>query len=183
MTPTSAQDSTSNSQSISSKTDPAWGHVSEEMCPNGRKALTCLYCKKVTKGKGIHRMKLHLAGVKGDIRPCKSVPPDVKYRMENSLQEIVKSKKLAQATYEFENPYGPNVLQFEGDPDEQQGEEEVQQMPNPTRPQMSGKRKKTTVDKYFALKTTQGAQPSIKSAFAGKEAVWRADMAIGRFFL
>ena len=182
-TPTSAQDSTSNSQSIRSKTDPAWEHVSEEMCSNGRKALTCLYCKKVIKGGGIHRMKLHLAGVKGDIGPCKSVPPDVKYRMENSLQEIVKSKKLAQATYEFENPYGPNILQFEGNPDEQQGEEEVQQMPNPTRPQMSGKRKKTTMDKYFAPRTTLGAQPSIKSAFAGKEAVWRADMAIGRFFL
>ena len=141
-TPTSAQDSTSNSQSIRSKTDPAWEHVYEEMCSNGRKALTSLHCKKVTKGGGIHRMKLHLAGVKGDIVPCKSVPPNVKYRMENSLQEIVKSKKLAQATYEFENPYGPNVLQFEGDPDEQQGEEEVQQMPNPTRLQMSGKRKK-----------------------------------------
>ena len=87
-------------------------------------------------------MKLHLAGVKGDIGPCKSVPSNVKYRVENSLQEIIKSKKLDQETYEFENPYGPNVLQFERDPDEQQGEEEVQQMPNSTRPQMSGKRKK-----------------------------------------
>ena len=85
-------------------------------------------------------MKLHLARVKGDIGPRKSIPPNVKYRMENSLQEVVKSKKSAQATYEFENPYGPNVLQFERD--EQQGEEEIQQMPNPTRPQMSGKRKK-----------------------------------------
>ena len=54
-------------------------------------------------------MKLYLVGVKGDIRPCKSVPPDVKYRIKNSLQEVVKSKKSAQATYEFENPYGPNV--------------------------------------------------------------------------
>ena len=31
-----------------------------------------MYCKKVTKGGGIHRMKQHLVGVKGDIRPCKS---------------------------------------------------------------------------------------------------------------
>ena len=44
------------------------------------------------------------------------------------------------------------------------------------------KKKKTTMDKYFAPRTTQGAQPSIKSAFARKESVWRADMAIGRFF-
>ena len=77
-------------------------------------------------------MKQHLAGVKGDIGPCRLSPPDVKYQMENSLQEVVKSKKASQAAYEFENPYGPNVSRFEGD--EQQGEEEVQQVQNPIRP-------------------------------------------------
>ncbi|RVW22033.1 hypothetical protein CK203_105179 [Vitis vinifera] len=47
----------------------------------------------------------------------------------------------------------------------------------------SGKRKKSTVDKYFATKkNTQGAQPSM-SVLAGKEAIWRADMAVGRFFM
>ena len=132
LTPTSGQDSTSNSNSIRSKTDPTWEHVSEEICSNGRKALICMYCKKVTKGGGIHRMKQHFAGVKGDIGPCRSVPPDVKYRMENSLQEVIKSKKASQAAYEFENPYCPNVSQFERD--EQQGEEEIQQVQNPIRP-------------------------------------------------
>ena len=53
--PTFAQDSTTNSQSIRSKTNPTWEHVSEEMYSNGRKSLTCLYCKKVTKGRGIHQ--------------------------------------------------------------------------------------------------------------------------------
>ena len=104
LTPTSGQDSTSNSHSIRSKTNPTWVHVSEEICSNGRKAHICMYCK----GGGIHRMKQHLVGVKGDIGPCRSVPPDVKYRMENFLQEV-KSKKASQAAYEFENPYGPNV--------------------------------------------------------------------------
>ena len=140
LTPTSGQDSTSNSNSIRSKTDLTWEHVSEEICSNGRKALICMYFKKVTKGGGIHRMKQHLAGVKGDIGPCRSVPPDVKNRMENSLQEVIKSKKASQAGYEFENPYGPIVSQFERD--EQQGEEEVQQVQNPIRSEMSGKRKK-----------------------------------------
>ena len=51
--------------------------------------------KKVTKGEGIHRMKQHFTGVKGDIGQCRWVPPDVKYRMENSLQEVVKSKKAS----------------------------------------------------------------------------------------
>ena len=93
MTPSSGQDSTTNSQSIRSKTDPAWEHVSEERYANGRKALISLYCKKITKGGGIHRMKQYLAGVKRDIGPCKSVPPNVRFRMENSLLEFVNSKR------------------------------------------------------------------------------------------
>ena len=139
LTPSFGQDSTTNSQSTRSKINPAWEHVSEERYANGRKALICLYCKKITKGGGIHRMKQHLAGVKGDIGPCKSVPPDVKFRMENSLQEFVNSKKAAQEAYECRNPYGPNVSQFEGDGAE--GEEEVQQMQSPMAAN-SGKRKK-----------------------------------------
>ncbi|RVW45035.1 hypothetical protein CK203_067440 [Vitis vinifera] len=135
LTPSSGQDSTTNSQSTRSKIDPAWEHVSEERYANGRKALICLYCKKITKGGGIHRMKQHLAGVKGDIGPW----------------------------------------------DGAEGEEEVQQMQSPMAAN-SGKRKKSTVDKYFAPRNTQGAQPSMRSVLAGKEAIWRADMAVGRFF-
>ncbi|RVW29996.1 hypothetical protein CK203_089827 [Vitis vinifera] len=47
LTPSSGQDSTTNSQST--RNYKRWG---------------------------IHRMKQHLAGVKGDIGSCKSVPPD-----------------------------------------------------------------------------------------------------------
>ena len=179
LTPSSGQDSTTHSQSSRSKIDPAWEHVSEERYGNGRRALICLYCKKITKGGGIHRMKLHLAGVKGDIGPCKSVPPDVRFRMENSLQEFVNAKKATKEADEYRNPYGPNVSQFEGDMAE--GEEEVQEMQSPMAAS-SGKRKKSTADKYFVPRNTQGAQPSMRSVLAGKEATWRADMAVGRFF-
>ena len=65
--------------------------------------------------RGIYRMKQHLAWVKGDIGLCKSVSPDVRFRMENSLQEFVNSKKATQEAYEYRNLYGPNVSQFEGD--------------------------------------------------------------------
>ena len=71
-------------------------------------------------------MKQHLAGVKWDIDPCKSVPLDVRFRMENSLQEFVNFKKATQETYEYRNPYGPNVSQFEGDMTE--GEKKAQEM-------------------------------------------------------
>ena len=44
------------------------------------------------------------------------------------------------------------------------------------------KEKKSIVDKYFASRNTQGAQLSMRSVLAGKEAMWRADIAVGRFF-
>ena len=99
--------------------------------------------------------------------------------MENSLQEFVNSKKATQEAYECRNPCGSNVSQFERDMAE--GEEEVQEMQSPMAAN-SGKRKKSMVDKYFATRNTQGAQPSMKSVLAGKEAIWRTDMAVGRLF-
>ena len=43
-------------------------------------------------------MKQYLTGVKEDIGPYKSVFPNVRFQMENSLQEFVNSKKVAQET-------------------------------------------------------------------------------------
>ena len=79
LTPSSGQDSTTNSQTTRSKTNPTWEYVFEERYTNGRKTLVCLYCKKIAKGESIHKMKQHLAGVKEDIGPCKLVPPDVRF--------------------------------------------------------------------------------------------------------
>ena len=101
-----------------------------------------MYYKKFAKGGGIHRIKQHLAGVKGDIGPCKSIPLDVRFWMENSLQEFVNSKKVAQEAYEYRNHYGPNVSQFESDM--AKGEEEVQEMQNPM-VASSRKRKKINI--------------------------------------
>ncbi|RVW13245.1 hypothetical protein CK203_105545 [Vitis vinifera] len=88
-------------------------------------------------------MKQHLPGVKGDIGPCKSVPPD------GIWQKVKKRFKKCKVLWQL-------IVE-------------------------SGKRKKSTVDKYFAPRNTQRAQPSM-SVLAGKEAIWRADIAIGRFF-
>ena len=57
-------------------------------------------------------MKQYFAGVKYDIVSCKSVPPNVRFWMKNSLQKFVNSKKAAQEAYENRNP---NVSQSEGD--------------------------------------------------------------------
>ena len=56
LTPSSGQDSTTNSQTTKSKIDPAWEHVSEERYANGKKTLICLYYKKVVKGRSTHKM-------------------------------------------------------------------------------------------------------------------------------
>ena len=54
-------------------------------------------------------MKQHLARVKRDIGSCKLVPLYVRFRMKNSLQEFVNSKKATQEAYECRNPYGLNM--------------------------------------------------------------------------
>ena len=55
LTPSSSQNSNTNSQTSRDNTNPTWEHVSKEKYTNGRKALICLYCKKVAKGGGIHK--------------------------------------------------------------------------------------------------------------------------------
>ena len=49
--------------------------------------------------------------------------------------------------------------------------------------QVVEKEKKITMDKYFAPRTTQGAQPYIKSVLVGKEDVWKVDIFVERFLL
>ena len=83
-------------------------------------------------------MKQHLAEVKRNIGPYKSVPPNVRFQIENSLHEFVNSKKATQEAYEYRNLYGPNVSQFEGDMPK--CEEEVHETPNPMAAS-SGKKK------------------------------------------
>lgn len=54
-------------------------------------------------------MKQHLASVEGDIGPSKSIPPNARFWMENSLHEFMKFKKVARLAYKYEHPYGPNI--------------------------------------------------------------------------
>ena len=58
------------------------------------------------------------------------------------------SKKVAQGAYEYRNPYGPNVSQFEGDMLE--GEEKVQEMEILWQLEVEKGKKKSKVDKYCA---------------------------------
>ncbi|PWA61298.1 hAT transposon superfamily [Artemisia annua] len=94
------------------KHDPAWKHC--EMYKSridGKVQLKCIYCSKMFKGGGIHRIKEHLAGHKGNGTTCLHVHPDVRLLMHHSLNGhgIVKNRKkkqkLANETDSFDLNY------------------------------------------------------------------------------
>ncbi|XP_059297402.1 uncharacterized protein LOC132050255 isoform X1 [Lycium ferocissimum] len=90
----------------SQKHDPAWKHC--EMYMNGERVqLKCIYCGKIFKGGGIHRIKEHLAGQKGNASTCLRVQPDVRLLMQESLNGVVmkkrKKQKLAQEISTYNN--------------------------------------------------------------------------------
>lgn len=79
----------------SQKHDPAWKHV--QMFKNGDKVqLKCIYCLKMFKGGGIHRIKEHLACQKGNASMCSRVPSDVRLHMQQSLDGVVVKKRKKQ---------------------------------------------------------------------------------------
>ncbi|KAG8390833.1 hypothetical protein BUALT_Bualt01G0124600 [Buddleja alternifolia] len=91
----------------SQKHDPAWKHC--QMFKNGdRVHLKCIYCGKIFKGGGIHRIKEHLAGQKGNAATCLRVQPDVRLQMLESLNGVAvkkrKKHKLAEEMSGYDNP-------------------------------------------------------------------------------
>lgn len=79
----------------SQKHDPAWKHC--QMYKNGERVqLKCVYCGKFFKGGGIHRIKEHLAGQKGNASSCLRVLPDVRLLMQESLNGVVMKKRKKQ---------------------------------------------------------------------------------------
>lgn len=93
----------------SNKHDPAWKHC--QMFKNGdRVQLKCIYCGKIFKGGGIHRIKEHLAGQKGNASTCLRTPPDVRLLMQQSLNgAVVKKRKKQKVVQEITNINQPLV--------------------------------------------------------------------------
>ncbi|KAL0359857.1 UNVERIFIED_CONTAM: hypothetical protein Sangu_0835100 [Sesamum angustifolium] len=103
--------------------DITWNHVVEKLV-DGKKIICCLYCGKVSTGGGINRMKQHLAGKKGEIRPCQKVPLDVRYQMEQSIKEFVEKKRENLERHIVENLYGSHGVEM-GDLDDYDEIEEI----------------------------------------------------------
>ncbi|KAK7267397.1 hypothetical protein RIF29_20069 [Crotalaria pallida] len=102
-TQTSKTVESNNTTSVRGKNDIASKHVG--LKKEGKTNVhTCLHCFLKFRGGGIHRMKLHLAGVTGELVSCKKVPPDVHHQMLQSLKEFEEKKnsdKLKEA-YEID---------------------------------------------------------------------------------
>ncbi|XP_035832608.1 uncharacterized protein LOC110870299 [Helianthus annuus] len=73
--------------SESRKTDPGWkyNHLRN---PNDKNAVSCNFCKKITKG-GIFRAKLHQIGGNRNVKSCTRCPQEVK----DELKAYVASQK------------------------------------------------------------------------------------------
>lgn len=90
------------------KTDIAWGHCKEilEAGTNGnKKKLVCLYCGKTFAGGGINRVKQYLAGLRGDVDSYRKVPPDLRFKMKENLDDFAAKKRKTQEVLEDCNPH------------------------------------------------------------------------------
>ncbi|KAL4180124.1 hypothetical protein AMTRI_Chr13g90570 [Amborella trichopoda] len=72
--------------------DPAWQH-GVRLDLNKKDKIICNYCQRVISS-GVHRFKQHLAGVKGEVSACTSVPSNVKKQMV-AILNASKGKKIA----------------------------------------------------------------------------------------
>ncbi|XP_019418435.1 PREDICTED: uncharacterized protein LOC109329222 [Lupinus angustifolius] len=165
--PNTTQVVNATTQFVRAKSDPTWDHCQLVQDVDGKKSIKCLYCSKCYKGGGIHRIKQHLAGEKGDVLPCLSVPFEVKHQLREHLNQVSGSRKR-----------GTNQIRREEGSDEENAMQHEGNMVPPIPTKAKGK----TNPLGFAPRTTPGAQPSIRMGFAGKDAIHRADMAVVRFF-
>jgi BED zinc finger len=81
----------------SKRKDPAWVHG--EILEGARTHWKCKYCNKIFKGGGISRLKMHIAGLVGDVVSCSAVPQEIReitkaeWEKEGKKQEPRKRKQ------------------------------------------------------------------------------------------
>lgn len=75
--------------------DPFWA-FGEKLVANDTNRIKCNYCKQTVNG-GITRFKHHLAGWKGNVKPCPQVPADIKAKADSALNSNLASKRAKSA--------------------------------------------------------------------------------------
>ena len=169
--------------------DPAWAYA--HGVPNAKNNTICLHCNKFIKGDGITRVKYHLAGIRGQVEPCKKVSSNIRFQMKQMIEDLKKSKQTKKRIQlEIGNPY-------DVDEEEEEDKDDEVRIVEKSPPQTLGKRKsrgkdvdidmgqrrgKKKIKSYFAPGTTLGAQPSIRSALATKVMIDNAKMNVARWW-
>ncbi|XP_076914700.1 uncharacterized protein LOC143573787 [Bidens hawaiensis] len=150
--------------SFRAKLDKAWDYVTCQKDEKGKLVYICDFCLKVVRGGSITRMKKHLAGVKGDVEPCKKVSADVRFTTQGLLKETeVKAR-------------GKSIDILDGD-------EEVEEVNEQSHQIQKRKRKATpNVHPFFTKATTDPSQPTIKKAMQSKEKVHDVDLTLAMWF-
>ncbi|KAL4321802.1 hypothetical protein AHAS_Ahas14G0146900 [Arachis hypogaea] len=164
------------------KTDPAWGHC-KQVLDKGKTALVCIYCEKHIRGRGINRVKHHLAGKGGDIEACRKVPAAVRHQFSQNIEDLRTKKRKTQE--EYAESYGAcDDVEREFDEIErnEMRQQQASRIPAPSSRKGVGKQLKG-LQSFFPPAATPGAQPSIKSVLQSKEIVEKCDIAIARWMM
>ncbi|KAG6477105.1 hypothetical protein ZIOFF_066357 [Zingiber officinale] len=160
--------------------DPAWkyGIAVEGHCST----IICVICNKTIRGGGITRLKYHLAGIEGNVEAYTKVSDDVKWQMKQLINSLNKKQEQRKR---LRNEIGGSSSASVND-----REELVMDIPSSTLggssnlnarcSSQSGSKAKP--QSFFPPRTTQGAQPMIRSALATKESVHNATMAMARWW-
>ncbi|KAJ9568146.1 hypothetical protein OSB04_004112 [Centaurea solstitialis] len=162
-----SQSQSSVQSNVRGKTDKAWDHSTLIIESNGKQAFVCNFCQKIIRGGGIHRVKQHLAGVKGQVKACRKVTPEVRFTMEGLLKEIREG--------DDDDDSGRMTIDIPDD-----GTEARNAKPPTVK---AGKRKATsTPHPFFAKGINDPSQPTIKSAMQSKERLHDVDLGIAMWF-
>ena len=121
--------------------------------------------------------KYHLAGVRGDVEPCKKVPGEVRWQMKQLVDDIIKEKeKRKRQRFEIGSYCGDDSVEADDVVEIDRGMSRGKRSVDESAPSRKG------VQSYFALRTNPGSQPSIRSEMASKEMVDNARMAVARWW-
>ena len=66
-----------STQGIWQKKDIAWKYIAEVWNDQEKKILIYDFCRKPLVGRGLNRMKQHLAGINGQVGKCSKISLDV----------------------------------------------------------------------------------------------------------
>ena len=96
--------SASVASALARSEDAAWAYA--RAVPNAKNNTICLHCNKLIKGGGITRLKYHLAGIRGQVEPCKKASSNIRFQMEQMIEDLKKSKQTKKRIQlEIGNPY------------------------------------------------------------------------------